>query len=135
MILLIFFFFFLMIRRPPRSTRTDTLFPYTTLFRSHQRGSAARQIDPHGIPRREDRRVAAMYGDAAIIFEGEGTCVDESEDRAVDQHALRRSTRRLDPRTGNGRRAKHLLNFKRNDLDAAEARRVVRGEGGLIRVV
>src|SRR3546814_15088822 len=29
-----FAFFFLMIRRPPRSTRTDTLFPYTTLFRS-----------------------------------------------------------------------------------------------------
>src|SRR3546814_10927383 len=29
-------FFFLMIRRPPRSTRTDTLFPYTTLFRSPQ---------------------------------------------------------------------------------------------------
>src|SRR3546814_4501957 len=29
-----FFFFCLMIRRPPRSTRTDTLFPYTTLFRS-----------------------------------------------------------------------------------------------------
>src|SRR3546814_11971678 len=28
-------FFFLLIRRPPRSTRTDTLFPYTTLFRSH----------------------------------------------------------------------------------------------------
>src|SRR3546814_5957672 len=31
-------FFFLMIRRPPRSTRTDTLFPYTTLFRSLRRG-------------------------------------------------------------------------------------------------
>src|SRR3546814_15149773 len=31
------FFFFVMIRRPPRSTRTDTLFPYTTLFRSDQR--------------------------------------------------------------------------------------------------
>src|SRR3546814_15260386 len=29
-----FFLFFLMIRRPPRSTRTDTLCPYTTLFRS-----------------------------------------------------------------------------------------------------
>src|SRR3546814_20284423 len=27
--------FFLMLRRPPRSTRTDTLFPYTTLFRSY----------------------------------------------------------------------------------------------------
>src|SRR3546814_13780354 len=36
-------FFFLMIRRPPRSTRTDTLFPYTTLFRSRlaRRGAAA----------------------------------------------------------------------------------------------
>src|SRR3546814_2705349 len=34
-------FFFLMIRRPPRSTRTDTLFPYTTLFRS-----ACRQHHP-----------------------------------------------------------------------------------------
>src|SRR3546814_5604848 len=31
-------FFFLMIRRPQRSTRTDTLFPYTTLFRSDDRG-------------------------------------------------------------------------------------------------
>src|SRR3546814_14430640 len=34
---LIFSFLFLMIRRPPRSTRTDTLFPYTTLFRSPHR--------------------------------------------------------------------------------------------------
>src|SRR3546814_8637863 len=33
-LVIIFVFFFLMIRRPPRSTRTDTLFPYTTLFRS-----------------------------------------------------------------------------------------------------
>src|SRR3546814_6679127 len=32
-------FFFLKIRRPPRSTRTDTLFPYTTLFRSPDRGT------------------------------------------------------------------------------------------------
>src|SRR3546814_15166283 len=30
----VWFFFFLMIRRPPSSTRTDTLLPYTTLFRS-----------------------------------------------------------------------------------------------------
>src|SRR3546814_13552187 len=36
--------FFLMIRRPPRSTRTDTLFPYTTLFRSaaQYRGTGGR---------------------------------------------------------------------------------------------
>src|SRR3546814_7505795 len=41
LLLLVILFFFLMIRRPPRSTRTDTLFPYTTLFRS-----AARRARP-----------------------------------------------------------------------------------------
>src|SRR3546814_3094188 len=37
-----------MIRRPPRSTRTDTLFPYTTLFRSHfnASSSALRHAEP-----------------------------------------------------------------------------------------
>src|SRR3546814_18436415 len=38
--------FFLMIRRPPRSTRTDTLFPYTTLFRSL--GGADSGVVQHG---------------------------------------------------------------------------------------
>src|SRR3546814_3646893 len=47
-----------MIRRPPRSTRTDTLFPYTTLSRSHGRGFGRRRLevgddlgerDRHGI--------------------------------------------------------------------------------------
>src|SRR3546814_20816985 len=36
--MLLYYCFFLMIRRPPRSTRTDTLFPYTTLFRSRTAG-------------------------------------------------------------------------------------------------
>src|SRR3546814_12945957 len=36
--------FFLMIRRPPRSTRTDTLFPYTTLFRSIATHSRAQEF-------------------------------------------------------------------------------------------
>src|SRR3546814_15228513 len=35
------FLFYLMIRRPPRSTRTDTLFPYTTLFRSYRLADVA----------------------------------------------------------------------------------------------
>src|SRR3546814_15275929 len=39
-----FCFFFLMIRRPPRSTRTDTLFPYTTLFRSSYNGCSQRSF-------------------------------------------------------------------------------------------
>src|SRR3546814_15953781 len=40
-----FYVFFLMIRRPPRSTRTDTLFPYTTLFRSED------ALDKAGVSR------------------------------------------------------------------------------------
>src|SRR3712207_8781886 len=44
----VLFFFFLMIRRPPRST----LFPYTTLFRSHQRGQRAAWVaHPRGLGR------------------------------------------------------------------------------------
>src|SRR3546814_8212429 len=38
-------FFFLMIRLPPRSTRTDTLFPYTTLFRSQHDLGALDRLD------------------------------------------------------------------------------------------
>src|SRR3546814_3031943 len=43
--LVLHYFFCLMIRRPPRSTRTDTLFPYTTLFRSFsERYSSCRAV-------------------------------------------------------------------------------------------
>src|SRR3546814_19169185 len=59
-------FFFLMIRRPPRSTRTDTLFPYTTLFRSRKRGAEAHQCGQpilHPEDRRADQKIA--HGAAA----------------------------------------------------------------------
>src|SRR3546814_7262582 len=47
-------FFFLKIRRPPRSTRTDTLFPYTTLFRS--------RVDPAGLcDQRHDRTIIVRH--------------------------------------------------------------------------
>src|SRR3546814_937461 len=45
-----------MIRRPPRSTRTDTLFPYTTLFRSRPRGAPQDDIGP-------DMRVNLVIGE------------------------------------------------------------------------
>src|SRR5213082_3702879 len=47
------FFFFLMIRRPPRSTLCQTLFPYTTLFRSRRGGTGVGQLvgDAAGIRR------------------------------------------------------------------------------------
>src|SRR3546814_15328785 len=46
-----------MIRRPPRSTRTDTLFPYTTLFRSVEIGLHPRQ-------RGDEARIAGAEADA-----------------------------------------------------------------------
>src|SRR3546814_16057283 len=45
------FFFFLMLRRPPRSTRTDTLFPYTTLFRSVLEYCEMRRLQDRRAPR------------------------------------------------------------------------------------
>src|SRR3546814_12202044 len=46
-----YYFFFVMIRRPPRSTRTDTLFPYTTLFRSAIDDSEAEMVLDHALDR------------------------------------------------------------------------------------
>src|SRR3546814_12435634 len=57
-----FCFFFLMIRRPPRSTRTDTLFPYTTLFRSEL--GPLLGADRHGV---HDLLRAASGGDLGTL--------------------------------------------------------------------
>src|SRR3546814_6968974 len=52
-----------MIRRPPRSTRTDTLFPYTTLFRSaaHRRGRSSLPPLLPGNRRRIDQIASVVY--------------------------------------------------------------------------
>src|SRR3546814_16929838 len=58
-----FLIVFLMIRRPPRSTRTDTLFPYTTLFRCRETtgaGGRGRRRSP--MPRRPRPRWCARDG-------------------------------------------------------------------------
>src|SRR3546814_18798148 len=51
--------FFLMIRLPPRSTRTDTLFPYTTLFRSDHAGGPAGAARRGAAHRHGNRRQRA----------------------------------------------------------------------------
>src|SRR3546814_12491162 len=81
---------FLMIRRPPRSTRTDTLFPYTTLFRSvgvgarvrvHGVGQAALLADlleqPAGHAAAEDL-VGHGHG-PAVVVEGRQAAPAEAE--------------------------------------------------------
>src|SRR3546814_14549576 len=59
--------FFLMIRRPPRSTRTDTLCPYTTLFRSLEARAAGRRDD---IPLMQGWRFEVFGGAALDLVEG-----------------------------------------------------------------
>src|SRR3546814_4846777 len=61
---LVLFIFFLMLRRPPGPTHTDTLFPYTTLFRSKIENVflvEAQALDQHARHRLHDRR--ASQGD------------------------------------------------------------------------
>src|SRR3546814_2524100 len=58
-----FFVFFLMIRRPPRSTRTDTLFPYTTLFRSqsYRRRGRRDQETLHSLRHHQEHRAGRHH--------------------------------------------------------------------------
>src|SRR3546814_9664999 len=94
-------FFFLMIRRPPRSTRTDTLFPYTTLFRSELDDKPAFQrIDhrgayggnagfPYDAMRDEDHRLvrAAYWAMCDLIDQQVGRMLD-----ALDRTGQRENT-------------------------------------------
>src|SRR3546814_6047774 len=75
-----------MIRRPPRSTRTDTLFPYTTLFRSLDVG-IERKIDRAARAVRPATEAKAVYGSrlAAIVDTGKASA---AADR-LDQHRVR----------------------------------------------
>src|SRR3546814_12846796 len=50
-----------MIRRPPRSTRTDTLFPYTTLFRSRYEGAEYRRLTVPILTAGGSRGTAQLY--------------------------------------------------------------------------
>src|SRR3546814_18528611 len=70
MLCLCYVFFFLMIRRPPRSTRTDTLFPYTTLFRSIPwlRLALLRAL----VRRRSPRVLSGDAGDRGCLPRGAG---------------------------------------------------------------
>src|SRR3546814_3005391 len=90
-------FFFLRIRRPPRATRTDTLFPYTTLFRSlarlgqsgHRRAQPAQRIAPA-----RDRRptgVADTPADIVQCAHGRGQRIERGPEQGLEQgrrHAI-----------------------------------------------
>src|SRR3546814_9327800 len=94
-------FFFLMIRRPPRSTRTDTLFPYTTLFRSYvvplrveieaERMAAALGALQLRLPRNDEAEARHAFN--ALVGRGHhggiGNLVDVERQRAEGAHGVR----------------------------------------------
>src|SRR3546814_4790111 len=90
-------FFFLIIRRPPRSTRTDTLFPYPTLFRSafpsvpnqwrrsaHCRHCRSRR-DPKSLPKRPKHTESSRPNASSP------KCLQECEARRSDRQPCCRS--------------------------------------------
>src|SRR3546814_15566263 len=89
--------FFLMIRRPPRSTRTDTLLPYTTLFRSPC--EFPRPAKPSPTCSDGERVQFACFGrfPRREQMSGSAYCLDAVElkeaDPRSDSHSDRKSTR------------------------------------------
>src|SRR3546814_12464634 len=103
--LIVLCFFFLMLRRPPRSTRTDTLFPYTTLFRSSvqcQSDSPVKTLDRLDVQRMGEEiaifaearsflhhQVRSMVGCLSLVGRGKWSADDlEAALRARDRSAL-----------------------------------------------
>src|SRR3546814_20958411 len=94
-LLILHFVLFLMFRRPPRSTRTDTLFPYPTLFRSVEGAYSLIAMTPEGMIACRDPLgirplVMGRLGDA-VIFASETVALDvvgATFDRAVEPGEL-----------------------------------------------
>src|SRR3546814_9803865 len=110
------YLFFLMIRRPPRSTRTDTLFPYTTLFRSPDRhtGEPARDEQLVRLLSRWQAPVHANQHEPALHRSADGDRArgrwhDGNRDRAAKArpHPVRSSRLRGRSRMGCHRSEEH----------------------------
>src|SRR3546814_12196653 len=99
-------FFFLMMRRPPRSTRTDTLFPYTTLFRSIVMYKQAR---PH---QKRRKRSGAEVREEGLVA-ARGLLLDRGPAAVTLANVDRKSTR-LTPVTNAHLVCRLLLEKKNN---------------------
>src|SRR3546814_1136853 len=99
-----------MIRRPPRSTRTDTLFPYTTLFRSHGLDSVS-VTRKCSVPARSAGRMRDRHRDAprSELVEAGAEWLDRVSSITIPRMRLRREIahlpRQFGDRGGEGRRA------------------------------
>src|SRR3546814_8475630 len=79
-----------MIRRPPRSTRTDTLFPYTTLFRSALDSATRCTVNIRFLVRSEilDEQIEKRVHKSWEILEQAATQEDWPMERWIQQNAL-----------------------------------------------
>src|SRR3546814_7856112 len=96
-----------MLRRPPRSTRTDTLFPYTTLFRSHVRVYT---------PSRLCRRWGNGFGRHTFLWRGER--------RLLARQARNRRALCVGFRAGH--KESHSRNFQRSEEHTSELQSLMR---------
>src|SRR3546814_11803930 len=88
-VLFMCFFFFLMIRRPPRSTRTDTLFPYTTLFRSLAKNAKSTSAELDRVASSSGTAASAL-DDLATAARGAAGAVGRSEEHTSELQSLMR---------------------------------------------
>src|SRR3546814_10660293 len=82
-----------MIRRPPRSTRTDTLFPYTTLFRSD--GTIVATLGEGAVQDAAQRAILAVLPTIQLSMEGGGVVNAKVPDRSEEHTSELQSLMRI----------------------------------------
>src|SRR3546814_1689795 len=125
------FFFFLMIRRPPRSTRTDTLFPYTTLFRSNV-GSLGRLL-PGDVEPALGRIGEALQGLAIDGVDGDALAGGHDADDAIPRQRMAAPgevDRHAGDETGDGDRALFALLLRLAGAMRADRHHRIQLDGG-----
>src|SRR3546814_8716537 len=103
-----------MIRRPPRSTRTDTLFPYTTLFRSVDAADVAVQVDPDARPvqpRRHLLDVGRLAG-AVVALDHDPPVARETRQRSEEHTSELQSLMRISYAVFCLKKKKNITNIK-----------------------
>src|SRR3546814_2019832 len=124
---------FLMIRRPPRSTRTDTLLTYTTLFRSAgryraARAGASRYLAALPLSRDADRRTGRARRRTARAHDGGGKDRPARPGRPLLRDPGRRAplSSRLDPRRRQQRAARRRPRAARSEEHTSELQSLMR---------
>src|SRR3546814_15148799 len=89
----LFCVFVLRLRRPPRSTRTDTLFPYTTLFRSARHGKDMHLVASDKLTKLFAQHIIWVGGNMVKLVHRDQAVVERLHAEALHREADRKSTR------------------------------------------